>query len=186
LLLIEVDELTDELIVFKTISEIQQQIRLATSRAVDKTNVVLGGEGKIVEIDESLFVKVKHHKGKDLRRPQVWVFGLTERESVGNKKRALFVVVPKRDGKTLLNVIYKHVAPGTIIASDCWKAYKRIAKLPGRNYEHRQVNHDLHFVDPVTLTHTNTIESIWNSAKIHLKAMRGINMSVLKKLNFLT
>ena len=41
----------------KTIGIIQQQIRLAASRAIDKTNIVLGGHGKIVEIDESYLSK---------------------------------------------------------------------------------------------------------------------------------
>ncbi len=63
----------------------------------------------MIEIDENLFVKVKHHKGKDLKRPQVWVFGMYERES----KKCFFVQVPKRDASTLLNIIYKHVVSGT-------------------------------------------------------------------------
>lgn len=117
-------------------------------------------------------MKVKHHKGKDLKRPQVWVFGMYERSSEA-KKRCLFVAVPKRDAHTLLNVIYKHVAPHTVINSDCWKAYNHISELPDRHYQHRTVNHDLYFVDPITETHTNSIESVWNSAKIHLKSMRG-------------
>ena len=37
----------------------------------------MGGPNKILEIDESLFIKVKHHKGKDLKRP----YGLYERET---------------------------------------------------------------------------------------------------------
>ena len=155
-----------------TIISFQQKLRLVTARALRKSEIILGGPGKVVEIDESLFVKVKHHKGKDLRRPQVWVFGMYER-SVEAKKRCLFITVPKRDSHTLLNVIYKHIAPETTILSDCWSSYRRIKDLPDRQYQHKTVNHDLHFVDPVTLTHTNSIESVWNSAKMHLKSMRG-------------
>lgn len=48
----------------------------------------------MVEIDESLFVKVKHNKGKDLGRPQIWVFGMYERkEKATDKSKVLFVVV---------------------------------------------------------------------------------------------
>ena len=46
---------------------------------IDKKNLKMGGPGKIVEIDESLYAKVKHSKGKDLMRPQVWTFGLVQR-----------------------------------------------------------------------------------------------------------
>ena len=42
-------------------------------------NLQIGGPGVIVEIDESLMAKVKHHKGKDLKRKQIWVFGMKER-----------------------------------------------------------------------------------------------------------
>lgn len=156
----------------QVICNFQQKVRLVTSKALNKSAIILGGPGKVVEIDESLFVKVKHHKGKDLKRPQIWVFGMYER-SAEAKKRCIFITVPKRDASTLLNVIYKHIAPETTIFSDCWKAYSQIKNLPNRFYQHKTVNHDLHFVDPETLTHTNSIESLWNSAKIHFKTMRG-------------
>ncbi|CAF1001630.1 unnamed protein product [Brachionus calyciflorus] len=48
---------------------------------LDKENLSLGGNGEVVEIEESLFVRIKHHNGKDLKREQVWVFGIYERNS---------------------------------------------------------------------------------------------------------
>ena len=48
-------------------------------------NIILGGPRRQVEIDESLFVRVKHHKGKDLRHEQVWALSLYERQLEGNK-----------------------------------------------------------------------------------------------------
>ena len=41
------------------------------------------------------------------------------------------------------------------------------------------VNHDLHFVDPKTGAYTNAIESIWCSAKVHIKGMRGVSRKYL-------
>ncbi len=125
-------------------------------------------------------MQVKHHRGKDLKRPQVWVFGLYERPLVqGQRARVLFFIVPKRDAFTLLNLIYKHVAPGTIIHSDSWSAYSRIRNTD-RNFIHRKVNHQLHFVDPEDRTlHTNSIESMWCQAKAHIKRMRGVSRSYL-------
>ena len=58
-----------------------QEFRVIVLKELDKDNLVLGGNRLVVEIDESLFVKVKHNKGKDLNRAQVWVFGIYERES---------------------------------------------------------------------------------------------------------
>ena len=69
----------------------------------DKNNIKLGGEDKIVEIDESLFIKVKHNRGCDTLRPKVWVFGLYERATEDEPKRVLFFKVEARDAVTLLN-----------------------------------------------------------------------------------
>jgi hypothetical protein len=49
----------------QTIGNYYKYLRYITAKDYDKDNVILGGVGRIVEIDESLFVKVKHHKGKD-------------------------------------------------------------------------------------------------------------------------
>ena len=94
----------------QTITTTHQYLRYATSKALDRDNIRFGGPGSIVEIDESLFVRVKHHRGKDLQRPQVWVFGLYDRET----QRVLFEVVPIRDAFTLLNIIYKYCDPKTV------------------------------------------------------------------------
>jgi hypothetical protein len=115
----------------QTIITYQQRLRNIAITSLDIENFKLGGDGKIVEIDESLFVKVKHYKGKDLKRTQIWVFGMYERGS----KRCLFVVVPKRDAFTLLNVIYKYILPNTIIYSDCWSSYIRIRDLD-KQFQH--------------------------------------------------
>ena len=38
---------------------------------------------------------------------------------------------------------------------------------------HGGVNHSLHFVDPATGVHTQTVESYWNRVKTKLKRMKG-------------
>ncbi|GFV59533.1 mitotic-spindle organizing protein 2A [Trichonephila clavipes] len=78
----------------------------------------LGGEGKIVEIDESLFGKMKYGKGKRVKGN--WVFGGGQRDS----KKCFFRVVPNRTKVELLSVIREWILPGTTIISDCWRAYE--------------------------------------------------------------
>ena len=60
--------------------------------------------GRIVEIDESLFIKVKHNRGHDTLRPKIWVFGLYEKATIGQPKRVHFKV-KSRDAVTLLNIV---------------------------------------------------------------------------------
>ena len=93
-------------------------------------------------------------------------------------KCCLFIPVPKRDAFNLLSIIYKHIESGTVIISDCLKAYNEIKRFD-KSFEHLTVNHSLNFVDPVTQAHTNGVESIWNSAKTQFKTMRGVSRKYL-------
>jgi hypothetical protein len=81
-------------------------------------------------------------------------------------------IVQTMDAATLLPIIQAHIALGTIIHSDEWQAYRRVAGLP-LVAPHHTVNHSVNFVYPVTGTHTKHVESYWNMAKIKIKPMKG-------------
>ena len=93
-------------------------------------------------------------------------------------KACSFFKVDTRDAVTLLNKIYNHVLPGTIINSDCWAAYNRIIQLD-RGYNHRTVNRSLTFVAPYG-THTKSIEATWRAAKRQFKEMNGVSRLYLQ------
>jgi hypothetical protein len=154
-----------------TIAAYKRRLRLIILTMFNKNDIKIGGPGKIVEIDESLFIKVKHNRGRDTRREKVWVFGLYERATEDEPKRVLFFKVESRNAITLLNIIYNHVLPETTIYSDEWAAYNRIVDLD-RNFRHQTVNYSLTFVAPDG-THTNSIESTWRAAKRQFKEMNG-------------
>ena len=89
-----------------------------------------------------------------------WVLGGVERTE---ERRIFLVSVERRDATTLLSIIQDKVAPGSIIYTDCWAAYGGIPSLVDDNgqpldLQHFTVNHSLHFRDPITRVHTNTIE----------------------------
>ena len=111
-----------------------------------------------VEIDESHFFKAKHNVGASLALPQLWVFGVID---TGNG-RVLLEPVEKRDAETLIPIIERCIARGSVIHSDCWGAY---VSLGQRGYHHATVNHKEHFVDPDTGACTNGIEGIWGVVK---------------------
>ena len=80
-------------------------------------------------------------------------------------------IVPQRDAATLLPIVQSHVAPGMIIWSDQWAAYKNLSSL-SHVASHSTVNHSVEFVAP-SGTHTQNIESYWNRVKMRIKRMKG-------------
>lgn len=120
---------------------------------VDKKEV-LGGPGKIVEIDETKVGKRKYNRGKHVEGQ--WVFGGIER---GSGKCFMFPV-ETRDRQTLMTIIKEWILPGTCMMSDFWKSYD---SLPSEGYEHLKVNHSIQFKDPETGACTNGIEGSWSA-----------------------
>ena len=57
----------------------------------------------------------------------MWVFGLVDTSSTPAK--GYMEVVPDRTANTLLPIIQRVVAPGSIIHSDMWRAYNGVAAL---------------------------------------------------------
>ena len=80
------------------------------------------------------------------------------------QERKFFVeVVERRDSETIVDVLSRHILPGSILHTDCWRGYCGVdVEL---NIEHRNVNHSVGFVDRETGVHTNTIEAKWASFK---------------------
>ena len=111
-------------------------------------NIKLGGRGKTLEIDESMFGhNRKYNRG-------AWVFGMVERGS----GRALTFRVPDRTRETLVTrLVQEFIQPGTVILSDKFSPYFNLNDI---GYTHLMANHSENFVDPYTGAHTNTIEGV--------------------------
>lgn len=90
----------------------------------------IGGDGRVVEIDESKFGRRKYNRGH--RVEGQWVFGGYERGS----GRVFMVPVEERSSAVLLPIIENWILPGTTIISDCWKAYDC---LEDEGYRHLKV-----------------------------------------------
>uniref|UniRef100_A0A914QR49 ISXO2-like transposase domain-containing protein n=1 Tax=Panagrolaimus davidi TaxID=227884 RepID=A0A914QR49_9BILA len=138
-----------------------------------KNPTMIGGEGKTVEIDETVITKRKYNRGR-LVNQNYWFFGGVERES----GEVFLVHVERRDALTLLPIIQRYIRPGTTIISDLWRAYGGISRLP-EGYNHYTVNHSQNFVDPETGAHTNKIESEWQKFKMRHKAEYGTSRTLL-------
>lgn len=125
---------------------------------VNEESCIIGGQGIVVEMDESKLAKRKHNRGH--RVTGVWVIGGVER----TEQRNMFVcIVQNRNAETIKDLVYRHVHTGSKIFTDYWKGYDWLDE--DANYSHEKVNHSLHFKDPETAVHTNTIEGTWSGIK---------------------
>ena len=161
----------------KTVTDFKFQIRQLLAEHVKIYPQEIGGideEGNriIVEIDETKLGKRKYHRGK--RVEGVWVFGGVERTP---QRRVFCMSVENRTAQTLMPLIYKYIKPGSIIHSDCWRAYNGIeGEVPPEfesvcpidpEYTHKTVNHSIGYKAD-NGTHTNTIEGTWLGLKINV------------------
>ncbi|CAF1102116.1 unnamed protein product [Brachionus calyciflorus] len=139
-----------------TLSKICKFVRQLCILDLNKDSFRCGSPNQIVDIDESVFNKVKYNKGKDMvhqtKEKQIWVFGIKDRA----KNKCYFQAVDNRKTKTLIPIIRKHVLPESIIYSDQWKSYETLKSLPEK-YKHYTVNHSEQFLDKRTGCHTNSI-----------------------------
>ena len=109
------------------------------------------------------------HRGHPPRHG-VWVFGMVNISHTP--------ALGRRNAATLLPIIQQHVRPGTVVYCDEWAAYHQVQQLPPVTH-HSTVNHSLTFIDPITGTHTQNIESYWNSVKTKFKRMKGVHEEML-------
>jgi len=165
-----------------------EQLEISTHPAVDWAHFLreiagqwifenqqpIGGPGTVVEIDESLFMQRKYHRGE--HNPHDWYLGLIER---GNKQNLILLpVFNDRSRAHLEPLIQQWVLPGTRIITDGWAAYRQLGNLP-EGYTHDVVNHSIEFVNPIDRSiNTQAIEGLWAHAKKPFKAMNGTSKSL--------
>lgn len=131
---------------------------------------LIGGPGIVVQIDESKFGKRKYHKGR--RVLGHWVLGMIANESEDLRIEICPISDDCPEGgrstEDLVPLIKKHVAFGSIIHTDSWRAYR---SLVNNGYTHKIVNHsdpENPFIAPDG-THTQRIESTWRPLKDYFR-----------------
>ena len=110
-------------------------------------DMMLGGEGQILEIDESLMIKRKYNRGRQRQQHNEWVFGMYDHQARKGKIKFL----RRRDEGTLIPIVNEFVRPGTTVHSDGWAAYNHLGE---HGYTYRVVVNEENFVDPITGAHT--------------------------------
>jgi transposase-like protein len=133
----------------------------------------LGGSGKIVEVDETFIGGLSRNMHKQVRarkiqgtggRDKTPVVGFLER---GGEVRTM--VPSNRRRKTLHGAIEKHVGIGSIVCTDAFPSYEKMAE----DYKHKVIDHAVAYAHGAV--HTNGMENYWSLLK---RGIKGTYVSV--------
>lgn len=134
-----------------TVSAYRTYLRQLVSEMVDTDDVLIGGPGITVQVDETKMGKRKYHRGH--RVEGAWVIVGVE---LTEERRVFAEVVQDRSERTIVELLGRHIAQGSELWTDCWKGYGSVSRIYG--ITHRTVNHSMWFKDPETSVNTNTVE----------------------------
>lgn len=145
-----------------TVTSFFSHFRTLVSSTLHDDDTKIGGQGVIVEIDETKLGKRKYHRGH--RVDGVWILVGVEKTP---ERKVFLQRIENRSATTLERVIQEHVLEGSVVHTDLWRGYQGIEQNLG--LLHRSVNHSLHFTDPITGVNTNTVEGTNNALKIQIR-----------------
>ena len=130
----------------------------------------IGGEGEIVQIDETMIGgKCKGKRGRGAEGKTV-VLGMMEPDG-----GVIAKVIPNVRRNTLHPMIEQHVEPGSEIETDELTSYRGI---DAKGYEHRTIEHGAGEYVGEDGTTVNAIENFWRHVKCSIK---GTHVSVSAK-----
>ena len=159
----------------KTVSIFYRYFRSMVAGMVDEEDQYIGGEGVIVELDETKMGKRKYNRGH--RVEGVWVLGGDERTS---ERRIFMARVDDRSSATILAVILKFVRPGSIVITDLWRSYSQLSGNLGLT--HLTVNHSQTYKDKESSACTNTIEGTWIGLKVRMPPRNRVSCGIDESL----
>ena len=134
-----------------TISTYLGYFRQLISETIDTDDTMIGGQGIIVQVDETKMGKRKYNRGH--RVEGAWVVVGVE---ITNERKLFAEVVQDRSEQTISDVLSRHICAGSTIWTDMWRGYSSLT----RRFEvtHKTVNHSMWFKDPESGVHTNHVE----------------------------
>jgi hypothetical protein len=134
-----------------TVSTYKRFFRELIANMIEEDDVIIGGPGIIVQVDETKLGKRKYERGH--RVAGAWVIVGVE---MTDQRRMFAEVVGDRSAETIEDVLERHLSEGSILQTDMWRGYSGAASK--FHIEHRTVNHSRWFKDPTTGVDTNTVE----------------------------
>lgn len=141
-------------------------------------NITLGGEGKLVQIDETaLNHGVKSHRGRSATN-KTDALCIVEYDFMIT--RAFACIIPDKKATTMIPIICSKVLPHSTIWTDEHRSYSKLNEL---NYSHSTVCHKREFIDNETGVNTQAVESFNNAVKLEIKKRKRIKTTC--RANFL-
>ena len=144
---------------------LQTTVNQTLERMKAEGRMKLGGEGKIVEVDECKLHSSKYHKGHPPASDDIWVVGVIERErDATGLRRSAFMMTDRLPSKVLVPFIKEWVAEHSILISDGWKGYTDELE---QHYFRDVVEHKTEFAHKAVVdgkeinSNTNHIEREW-------------------------
>ncbi|MEP7222425.1 MAG: IS1595 family transposase [Novosphingobium sp.] len=133
-------------------------------------DVLLGGEGQVVEIDETLIGGSVEGKGSGYKGNKHVVVGLLERGG-----EVVTKVVTSRHREPMERLVLDHVYQGTTVATDEFGSYRRLDTL---GFNHVTVRHNKGQYTTHNGGGVNGIESFWGQLK---RSISGTHVHVSGK-----
>jgi transposase-like protein len=135
---------------------------------------MMGGEGKVVEIDETFVggsIRMEFGRGSRSQfRNKTVVMGILERDG-----EVLTTIVPDTRKATLQPKVQEHVIAGSTIHTDELLSYRSLSEL---GFTHERVNHSRGQYVSATGCHVQGIENFWAQLK---RMVSGTHIHVSRK-----
>lgn len=153
-----------------TIARAKEKLRAACCTMIERTPMFLGGDNMRLQVDETVLCRngiIRDPSNTDDDTPNtVWIFGGID--ASGN----FFVQrVQNRRTSTLTNVLEPITRVNTILVSDGYPSYPRVAR--NLSLRHEVVNHSEGFINEDG-THTNGAEGLWSVMKGEMRRQNGV------------
>jgi transposase-like protein len=147
----------------ETVWYYQKLTKLIALNRFKKNEQRLGGREKSVLVDESLFV---------IGNSKIRVLGLYEKENTPNEIKLLLFCFPQKPytAVDILNIIYQHVEPGSVVYTKLWETYNRIIESHEIFSFKQAANRSLRFAAR-DRSHANSMRSRWYLAQERIRQM---------------
>lgn len=100
----------------RVVIKMYAKFRKLCTRFLERNPILFGGEGNIVQLDESKFIKLKHNRGEPsgTMRRKYWAFGIQDART----KRVFIKLVRNRKRRTVFPIILEKIIPSSTIWTD--------------------------------------------------------------------